>query len=147
MYCKKEFFTTAIDYEGKKIFWKDITDIMMGQHEEGHTKFVDMIECASLFKQDRQKQNILSRYELRDESKQQQQKRETAEDRVAQHNDRAINFPMYNMTLSGEQFNKLFHGKAMRVKRGNQAKRRNASGISKRSIANSSNLSLTINRR
>ena len=28
MYCKNEVFSTAIDYEGKKITWKDISELI-----------------------------------------------------------------------------------------------------------------------
>ena len=46
-----------------------------------------------------------------------QKERELTEKRMSMRNDRRISFPMYNMTLNKNQYNKLFDGKPFRKKR------------------------------
>jgi len=81
-------------------------------------------------KKDPQVEQILSRYNIRREKKADTAIREKCEERLGVTNHRKMNYPMYNLKLKRDQYDKLFKGKPMRTFLGKHKSRKGGSSKS-----------------
>ena len=54
MYGNQDIYVPAIDYEDKKFSWREISEQLLGDGNNGNNykRFMDMIEAASFLKKD-----------------------------------------------------------------------------------------------
>ena len=110
MYGMRDIFQPAIDYGDKKDAWNEMAEILTICDKKTRDRFLEKIDCAKFWLQDRQKENILTQYDLRFEPESDTTKREKIEKLMGHNSKRRITFPFYNMELTKAQNDKLFYG-------------------------------------
>ena len=76
MYAVKDIFRQSADFSGAKTSWKDISDTLLNGSKDKRDALIDKLACASYLTRDSQRENILTRYDLHEESEQEKQKRQ-----------------------------------------------------------------------
>ena len=101
MYCRDEVFREEIEFGDNKDSWQKISESICTVSKDKHERFIDKILCnAYLSKRDPIIENLLSKYDIRQENLKSKVMREKCIEKRLVSDKRKMNFPMYNMKLN-----------------------------------------------
>lgn len=99
MYCKDTLFTDAIDFGGSSPGWLTIAEPILVGSKPDFARLLDFVRGRTILAQDRQVDNIISQFELRNETRSKVQARQEMHRKLGINHKRRMQFPFYNVTL------------------------------------------------
>jgi len=114
MLSDNETFTQTLDLEEDKRSWTKVFDCVIGEKAYDFDKIKKRIHYSKVIGQERQREDILERFGLRHERSKERIVREAADHHMGFTYKRFQKMPFYNISLTEDQYNKLFYDKPFR---------------------------------